>query len=53
MNSVLFALVTYLCGYNAVTAVLRGEPAWDGIAEVWFDDIQSMRPNDGARARHT
>ena len=30
---------------NHVTAVLRGDPVWDGIAEVWFDDIQSMRAN--------
>lgn len=30
---------------NHVTGVLRGAPAWDGIAEVWFDDIESMRAN--------
>lgn len=30
---------------NHVTGVLRGEPAWDGIAEVWFDDLESMRAN--------
>ena len=34
---------------NHVTAVLRGEPAWDGIAEVWFDDIESMRANVGSQ----
>ncbi len=33
---------------NHVTAVLRGEPGWDGIAEVWFDDIESMRANAGS-----
>lgn len=33
---------------NHVTRVLRGEPAWDGIAEVWFDDIESMRANAGS-----
>ena len=32
---------------NHVTRTLRGEPAWDGIAEVWFDDIESMRANAG------
>ena len=35
---------------NHVTGVLRGEPAWDGIAEVWFDDIESMRANVGSQA---
>ena len=45
-------IVTRLSGIrryvqNHVTAVLRGEPAWDGIAEVWFDDIESMRANAG------
>lgn len=34
---------------NHVTRVLRGEPAWDGIAEVWFDDIESMRANAGSQ----
>ena len=34
---------------NHVTGVLRGEPAWDGIAEVWFDDIESMRANAGSQ----
>ena len=34
---------------NHVTAVLRGNPGWDGIAEVWFDDIESMRANVGSR----
>ena len=33
---------------NHVTAVLRGDPGWDGIAEVWFDDIESMRANAGS-----
>ncbi len=33
---------------NHVTAVLRGDPGWDGIAEVWFDDIESMRANVGS-----
>ena len=33
---------------NHVTAVLRGNPGWDGIAEVWFDDIESMRANVGS-----
>ncbi|MDE0452738.1 MAG: EthD family reductase [Gammaproteobacteria bacterium] len=30
---------------NHVTETLRGAWAWDGIAEVWFDDIESMRAN--------
>ena len=34
---------------NHVTAVLRGDPVWDGIAEVWFDDIESMRANVGSQ----
>lgn len=34
---------------NHVTGVLRGAPAWDGIAEVWFDDIESMRANAGSQ----
>ena len=34
---------------NHMTAVLRGNPGWDGIAEVWFDDIESMRANVGSR----
>ena len=33
---------------NHVTAVLRGDPGWDGIAEVWFDDIERMRANAGS-----
>lgn len=33
---------------NHVTGVLRGELAWDGIAEVCFDDIESMRANVGS-----
>ena len=33
---------------NHVTGVLRGEAAWDGIAEVWFDDIETMRANAGS-----
>lgn len=33
---------------NHVTAVLRGDPGWDGIAEVWFDDIEIMRANAGS-----
>ncbi len=32
---------------NHVVQTLRGEPAWDGIAEVWFNDIESMRANAG------
>ncbi len=34
---------------NHVTGVLRGAPAWDGIAEVWFDDIEGMRANAGSQ----
>ena len=34
---------------NHVTGVLRGASAWDGIAEVWFDDIESMRANAGSQ----
>ena len=33
---------------NHVTGVLRGDLGWDGIAEVWFDDIHSMRANVGS-----
>ena len=33
---------------NHVTGVLRGDLGWDGIAEVWFDDIESMRANVGS-----
>ena len=33
---------------NHVTAVLRGDQGWDGVAEVWFDDIEIMRANAGS-----
>lgn len=35
---------TLLAGYR------RGEPAFDGIAEVWFDDVDAIRALDGTDA---
>jgi len=36
-------LQRYVQNHTLLSGYRRGEPDWDGVAEVWFDDTQAMR----------
>ena len=40
----------YVQSHTLVSGYRKGEPAWDGIAEVWFDDTAAMRSLRGTPA---
>src|SRR5258706_11521884 len=40
----------YAQSHTLVAGYRKGEPVWDGIAEVWFDDTAAMRALAGTPA---
>ena len=43
-------LQRYVQSHTLLAGYRKGEPAWDGIAEVWFDDTDAIRALDGTDA---
>lgn len=39
----------YVQSHTLRSGYRKGEPIWDGIAELWFDDTQAMRALQGTR----
>ena len=40
----------YVQSHTLLSGYRKGEPAYDGIAEVWFDDVDAIRALDGTAA---